>query len=96
MTQFSQIISELTRGPDGFIRIGCDTEFEGPTTLMSQFALRQGDDIIVQLYRSPIVPTPPLGFNLDKLAPSLKRFCKNLVLRPVKAITRLKAKLCGW
>lgn len=66
----AQAFDRLIRGPDGVIRIVCDTEFHGPHTLTVQFAVRIGDEIVVQVYRSPALPAPPDGLRLAKLLPA--------------------------
>jgi hypothetical protein len=66
--------------------IAADTEFEGPLTLTIQFAIRVGEQIIVQVYRSPTVPDLPRDFNLKGLPGAHTKFCKDVLLRPVKVI----------
>src|SRR5262249_42169860 len=66
----------------GEVRIGCDTEFEGPHTLCIQFATRIGDDIVVQPYRSPAIPRLPADFDLDKYIPEgLRQRFKRVIVR---------------
>jgi hypothetical protein len=69
------------------VRIACDTEFEGPHTLTIQFAARIGADLAVQVYRSPAVPEPPVGFDPeDFLPPELRRRFGAIHFRPVREI----------
>jgi hypothetical protein len=70
----------------GLIRIGCDSEFERVTTLTTQFAVRSGSKIIVQMYHNPEVPPPPQGFSLRQLAKRLGLKRQDLLLRPVKIL----------
>jgi hypothetical protein len=61
-------IDQLIGQQGGKVTIACDTEFKGPHTLTIQFATRLGDDIIVQVYSSPAIPSQP---DADRLRPLL-------------------------
>jgi hypothetical protein len=80
--------TELIDDANGVVRIACDTEFEGPHTLTIQFATRLGNQLAVQLYRSPAVPEPPPWQSLKRGFPDLRQWCAGVILRPVKVITR--------
>jgi hypothetical protein len=78
----------LLKRTGGEVRIACDTEFEGPHTLSIQFATRTGDDIVVQVYRSPAIPPPPSNFDVEKYVPvGLRPRIKRIIVRPVREIT---------
>jgi hypothetical protein len=82
-------IADLIEQTCGPVRIACDTEFEGLHTLSIQFATRVGRDLIVQVYHSPAIPSPPAGFDLDDFLPdSVRQRFDRVVLRPVKKIER--------
>jgi hypothetical protein len=85
------IPDEPRRLPSDLV-IACDTEFKGPHTLTVQAAARISDDTIaVQVYHSPSVPGLPDSFNADDYLPVTEdrygRFCKNIVIRPVKELS---------
>ena len=81
------ILDKLAKRPA--VEIAVDTEFEGTDALTIQFAMRIGQDVVVQLYRSPHVPTMPKPFPIDKYLPRTQygRFCRKVILRPVQMIT---------
>src|SRR5262245_53922623 len=76
-------ISSLRGTAGGAIAVACDTEFDGPLTLTAQFALRLGDQIVVQLYKSPEIPSPPRAWDPGRLSRGLRRWCAGVVVRPV-------------
>jgi hypothetical protein len=85
-SQFRHVLA-AAEADDGRIRIACDTEFQGPLTLTIQFAARLDDRLLVQLYRSPAVPEPPIRLPLNSLL-SGADLCRRIILRPTKLITR--------
>jgi hypothetical protein len=67
---------------DHRVRIACDTEFQGPLTLSAQFSVRSGDDLIVQVYRNPVLPQQPV-IDFAEFQAELQPYCKRLVVRPI-------------
>src|SRR5687768_2823859 len=74
------------------VTIACDSEFFGPHTLTVQAAARlDPDTLAVQVYRSTAIPELPASFDPRAFLPLGKdgygRFCKKIVVRPVKLLT---------
>jgi hypothetical protein len=94
-------LADLIDLTGGIVRIGCDTEYQGPHTLTSQFATRLNDHVVVQLYHSPAVPPPPPAEVIEGLLPDSLKNQFDLLFRTPKVIpsdlspVRLLADLYG-
>src|SRR5262249_418831 len=88
--------ADFLEATKGEVRIACDTEYQGPHTLSIQFATRIGDDIVVQVYRSPSIPQPPSDFDFTNYIPDgLRSRFNRVIVRPTKKIVRELSPVCA-
>jgi hypothetical protein len=83
---------ELIARHGGKVTVAVDTEFADTRTLTVQAAARLADgDLVVQLYRSPLIPAPPRKFDVGRYLPEGLQgpggTCGRVVLRPTRLLT---------